>query len=201
MLQEVCQALSTSTKVKALDPATTISESIMESLQTPRISNELSHVALQPVQFLQSIRFKASRAAGTACKPFCSCICHAQYQFKLPRILSMAVGSLFMGYTGFPSIGNKCNEKSCSRRSKSVAEFSYFFPTWALTRGIVGRITPTPDLLLRLVRVIPSRSAIFHHAMLGDVEKIKDLFAKGHASPFDVAPSGSSSLHVYLPAV
>ncbi|MCJ1432425.1 hypothetical protein MMC27_001781 [Xylographa pallens] len=86
---------------------------------------------------------------------------------------------------------------SCSRQTKVAGQFCYYFPTW-LARVFVGNITPTPELLIRVAKVIPNRSSVFHYAMLGNVDGIKELFAKGLASPFDVAESGSSVLHFAL---
>ncbi|MCJ1292557.1 hypothetical protein MMC34_004108 [Xylographa carneopallida] len=79
-----------------------------------------------------------------------------------------------------------------------VSRFSYYFPTWLLARVFMGNITPAPEMLLRVGNVIPSRSSVFHHAMLGSVDGIKKLFDQGLASPFDVAESGSSVLHFAL---
>ncbi|MCJ1385550.1 hypothetical protein MMC17_008673 [Xylographa soralifera] len=98
----------------------------------------------------------------------------------------------------FPGMTPDCNERSCSRQTKVAGQFSYYFPTWLLARVFMGNITPAPEMLLRVAKVIPSRSSIFHHAMLGNVDGIKKLFAQGLASPFDVAESGSSVLHFAL---
>jgi hypothetical protein len=196
MLRDVCQALGREAGIGRLDPASTISQALIESIGRPKVEYTMDTMTSQPTPLLQSIRFRASRIASISCDPFCSCTCHARYQIKTPLSLQNIIGSLFIGYTGFPSWMQGCNERSCSRQTKSVTQFSYSFPSWLLTRSIVGRITPAPELLLSMSRVIPSRSAVFHHSMLGDADKIRDLFTKRLASPFDVAPSGSSVLHV-----
>lgn len=54
----------------------------------------------------------------------------------------------------------------------------------------------TPEILVRDLRVRPYGSTgLFRVAWHGKIEKLKDLFNNGEASPWDVQPSGRNALH------
>ena len=198
MLEDLCRTLAADSAVSQAGPVVQLENEIVSEVSSCMSDPEpvTSKSESEKTSLFHTIRITASRTAPHSCSAFCSCVCHARVQLQTPSILHHLVGSLFVGYTGFPGMTPNCNERSCSRQTKVAGQFSYYFPTWLLARVFMGNITPAPEMLLRVGNVIPSRSSVFHHAMLGSVDGIKKLFDQGLASPFDVAESGSSVLHV-----
>ena len=198
MLEDLCRTLAADSAVGQAGPTVQLENQIVskEPGGTTDTRSTASKSDAERTSYFHTIRVTASRTDPHSCSPFCSCVCHARVQMQTPSLLHYLVGSLFVGYTGFPGMTPNCNERSCSRQTKVTGQFSYYFPTWLLARVFMGNITPAPELLLRVAKVIPNRSSVFHYAMLGNVDGIKRLFAERLASPFDVADSGSSVLHV-----
>ncbi|MCJ1402645.1 hypothetical protein MMC11_005865 [Xylographa trunciseda] len=198
MLEDLYRTLAADSAVGQAGPIMQLGNQVVPEVSdgTIDVKSATPNSDTERSSYFHTIRIIVSRTASDGCSPFCSCVCHARVQMRTPSILHYLVGSLFISYSGFPGMTSDCDERSCSRQMKATGQFSYYFPTWLLARAFMGNITPAPETLLRVVKVIPSRSSIFHHAMLGNVDDIKKLFAKGLASPFDVAESGSSVLHL-----
>ena len=55
-----------------------------------------------------------------------------------------------------------------------------------------------PELMVKLPRVVAWTSPVWRPAIDGNDLAIKDLFARGEASPWDMNPIGGSVLHVSL---
>ena len=88
------------------------------------------------------------------------------------------------------------------RRSRSSMRFTFYFPSWFLARAVSASAAYSPhsgpEFLLRVPKIIPPRSNIFHFAETGNIEGIEDIFERGLASVHDVDKSGSTVLHFAL---
>ena len=65
--------------------------------------------------------------------------------------------------------------------------------------GLVAKMTALagPEYSLKFPRIVPDSARIFRHALTGDMDEMRDLFAAGLASPTDTdALSGTTALHV-----
>ena len=68
-----------------------------------------------------------------------------------------------------------------------------------LSFELMGDPWGSPYISMRIARVRPDTSKIFHLATAGDIEGMKAMFARGLASPNDVSYSfGYSVLHVSM---
>ena len=135
-----------------------------------------------------------------SCAIECKCLCHVRTTVGY-RFLNKFLGSLFVGYIGFPYITPKCDDSHCRRRADSVTSITYVFPLWLLARAlsIALKWSPHagPELVIRVPPVVSNTSAIFSLAHKGDVEGVRMLLSARLGSPYDVDESnGSTALMV-----
>ena len=148
-----------------------------------------------------TVRIRASRYRRTQCRGWCSCSCHLVNYLRTPQSVDLALGSMFVGFSGFPVRRLRCSEKSCRKQSIPTLKVTYHFPQWLLARAICFSLALTymngPQVSLHMPRVIGSDSKIFSYAIQGDLCGLQALFQDGFASPYDVAASnGRTALHV-----
>jgi ankyrin repeat protein len=82
---------------------------------------------------VQAYSFSIRR--GTAiCSSACACHCHvrktAPLSLSLPPFLRDVCGTLYMGYTGYPTSPPQCNYPQCLQRDQIRLELKYLFPGW-----------------------------------------------------------------------
>ena len=99
---------------------------------SPDVSARGSEVLAKPFSNTQfQLRF------SSRCNVTCHCSCHKQRHLRSSSVLSSVLGSLFIGYSAFPSLfDGKCDSTRCTGRSSATATIVYIFPHWALCRGI-----------------------------------------------------------------
>ena len=137
---------------------------------------------------------------GPDCGIGCKCSCHVRRSIKLSS-LHQFLGSLLVGYIGLPVITPKCDDYHCSRRAQLVTTITYFFPPWFLARAFYLAFRSSsntgPELVIRVISVVPGSSAIFTSTVHGDLEGVSNLLTRSLGSPFDVHhESGMSALGV-----
>lgn len=148
-----------------------------------------------------TIGIRAELGNLSGCSRDCGCSCHLRRRLSTPRILDDFLGTLFIAYTGFPILNQKCDYASCRRRKNSSTSMIYQFPRWLIISWVIelkAKVTTMygPEVSLRFNRVVDARALIFHYAFKGDVGKIKNLFEQGNASPSDARfDSGWTPLH------
>ena len=150
-----------------------------------------------------TVRIRASRYRRTQCEGWCSCSCHQVNYARTPQIADLALGSMFIGLSGFPGRRQRCNEKRCRKQSIPTLKVTYYFPLWLLARVVHFSLSLTymngPQVSLHMPRVVKNNAEIFNLAIQGDLHNMKILFRDGLASPYDVAASnGRTALHVSL---
>lgn len=148
-----------------------------------------------------TVRIRASRYRRTQCEGWCSCSCHLVNYIRTPQIADLALGSMFIGFSGFPVRRPRCSEKRCHKQSIPTLKVTYHFPQWLLARTIYFSLSLTymngPQVSLHMPRVVQSNAKIFSLAVQGDLIGLKALFRDGLASPYDVAANnGRTALHV-----
>jgi len=141
------------------------------------------------------------------CSASCKCSCHTRQRLSSPRLLESFLGTLFVGYSGSPLLTQKCDRASCHGRRDWSTSFTYRFPRWfVVARMIQLKAKATamygPELSLRFNRMVDGKAMVFHCATTGDVDRMKQLFQQGRASPSDVRyDSGWTPFHVCFPKV
>jgi hypothetical protein len=164
-------------------------------------SDSANVTSLMSMETASAIRVSTSYRRVTLCDPACRCSCHSEGRKRTPRFLSRLMGSLFLGYTGFPIFTRPCDDSLCAQRSFPSAHLTYFFPEWFFRRMVTLAMAfdPVhgPQVALRMPRILPDTAKVFHLATSGDIDAIKSMFTNGQASPVDVSSTfGYSVLHV-----
>lgn len=148
-----------------------------------------------------ALRIRASTYRRSQCEGWCSCICHRPCYLQTPQSVDFLLGSLFVGYSGFPVRRRGCNERTCRQQSIPTIKVSYYFPRWFLNRVVQFKAWSSymqgPGMSLNVPRVIPDDSPVLSFAVQGNLDAIRSLFNQGLASPYDVGLSnGRTALHV-----
>lgn len=150
-----------------------------------------------------NIQVQATLYRQASCNSRCLCRCHKTHTAKTPKPMEHLIGSLFIGYSNTPLNRKSCNEKMCKQQRSSLLKVNYYFPSWFLHRMIAIKNIWDPthglQISVRTPRVVEYSADVFLIADHGNLDSLKALFAKGLASPFDVASgSGLSLLQVGL---
>ena len=135
------------------------------------------------------------------CTSSCRCNCHKSHHLKSPMLVRRAIGTLFLGYSGYPiTIFRRCTLSHCQGQQAFRILVNYFFPSWSLARALEIAITHSffsnIHVSLKVLRVIPNGAEVFRLALLDDVTGLQQLFSKGIASPYDVDIRGNGLLFV-----
>lgn len=138
-----------------------------------------------------------------ACEWICNCQCHVRTQYQTPQWLSATIGTLFYSSTSTPSLDVRpCNVPSCSRsHPSSSSRVTYYFPTWMLRTALVFSTWSNlkgknSSWVVKVPREIPYNDPVWNYVHQGDIDAIKGLLENREVSPYDIAPDGSSILHV-----
>lgn len=164
-------------------------------------NNQLLSSSASGIEANSTLRLRASTYRRSPCEGWCSCICHRPYYLQTPQSVDFLLGSLFIGYSGFPVRRRGCNERTCRNQSIPTLRVSYYFPRWFLNRVVQFKASLShmqgPGMSLSVPRVIPDESPVLSFAVQGNLEAIRSLFNQGLASPYDVGLSnGRTALHV-----
>lgn len=188
--------LTTSRELTACSSINQHSPRGMSTVLRPLISDR---VILPRLSNAINIRVKQYRTAS--CPQRCLCKCHTDKQMRSPQLLDRLIGKLFLGYSHTPIFASSCNKATCGQLPFCFITITYLFPTWFLHQILSMFFVCTkrdgPGLSLKMLRIRSDNDEVFHSATIGDITRIKLLFAKGEASPFDVAlDSGQTLLNV-----
>jgi hypothetical protein len=150
-----------------------------------------------------SIRMRL-RQARTTCQAACRCSCHTVVDRKTPAFVDGLLGQLFVGFTGWPLLSDKCDSTTCNGQRTSSVSFEYWFPLGICWSQIVRfslayEANVGPSLQLNTLRRVPDSSQCVSFALEGNIDGLKSLFSRGLASPRDVSSTrGYSLLRVRL---
>ena len=171
----------------------TIQASENETLSlVPRGQSSLSMPVLsdghpfRPAQ--NSIRVTAVHYQDASCRPGCSCSCHRRRVLVASATLNKLVGTMFAGYTGQPFHRQRCDEPACRQRSIPAVTVFYFFPHWFIKRALAITFFNEASLSISLSfpKIVDSGSEFFSCIRFGYIDRIKELFHDGLASPADI---------------
>ena len=169
-------------------------ESHLQQPTTPPL--DLSREANQSLD--QAIIFRT--VSSKPCGPFCSCVCHKVKQFRSPGLFDRLLGSFFIGYDSLPLVAKPCNSSHCARGNVSRTVVSYMFPRWFLNCIVMLQTRPpTPEPVLRILKIRPNNSEIFKALRSQDISRIRRMIVDGEASVRDVNEEGESLITVSPP--
>ena len=140
---------------------------------------------------LISIRAHVPNTKWYNCPSYCRCTCHQKRCFASPRLLCNALGTLFVGYSGYPlNTLQQCTEISCRAQRALKLSIHYIFPAWLLTKSLKMTLINTSlneihaSLLVR--RIVSPGSEVYRLVVLGDIDGLKNIFTRGLGSPNDI---------------
>ena len=149
------------------------------------------------------VRIKAhtSQHQRSPCTPLCGCACHDVQAFQSPALLHKAIGTLFIGYSGYPiKAVQKCTQASCVSQSTFRAYVHYVFPSWyfvkALTITLMSIFLDEISISLTIRRIVPNGAEILRLVRNDHADGTKHLLSIGLASPNDSAEDGQTILSV-----
>lgn len=128
-------------------------------------------------QYTQEVQLALSRqyprGSRSTCSNWCSCACHI-------RRSRSVLNTLFVGYSGLTFFTASCDQTACRRRSRSSMRFTLYFPSWFFARAVLANAADSPnsgpEFLLRVPKIIPPRSDIFHFAETRRLQGIQRSF-------------------------
>ena len=154
-----------------------------------------------------AVSISTSPLTRKPCETWCSCVCHQRTAISTSPIFTALLGTLFVGYSGQPSLKGRCNQSQCRSTGQKQIQFTYTFPRWFLARMVSVVLTSMPmgepRAVIVVQRTVPNDAEVFHFTKLGNIDKLMNLFSSGLASPNDVhCVSGAtaldaSSLHIH----
>jgi hypothetical protein len=153
--------------------------------------------SLQPARS-EGVRVRLSQSTST-CRPGCRCVCHASRKSATPALVDRVLGKLFIGYAGLPLLSAKCDNEECQKSQVPQISLEYWFPLgffWSqIVRLQVGyQANIGPQMSLTTLRRIPDSAQCVNFALNGNIGGLKDLFARGLASPRDVSTTRGYSI-------
>ena len=127
----------------------------------------------------------------STCANHCKCLCHKKRYLNTPRILSKALGVLFVQYSAHPmGTPSRCMETGCQAHYNFKAQVYYWFPVWLLSKMMAIHFMLTlynePVVSLTVRAVLPGSADLFQFTILDETEGLQRLFSNRSASPNDV---------------
>jgi len=133
-----------------------------------------------------------------SCGRGCSCHCHYETFFSSPRQLQSLLGYLMVKRKRLPCI--PCNSSGCFLRGAASTTIIYVFPRFFLQRALTLVISRSensgPGFSLNFQRILPKDSEVFQYCYEGNLGMLRELFAQGRASHFDIDSDCDTMLHV-----
>ncbi|KAI5459667.1 ankyrin repeat-containing domain protein [Mariannaea sp. PMI_226] len=151
------------------------------------ISSALSNSALYV-----SLNLRNSR-----CSRECPCRCHFSrftgISLRFPQVFNAIIGSLFIGYTGYPVSPARCNFNQCLNRPGIRLMLTYTFPLWLLSytvhifteASLNGKFTAAL-IPYRRMDFENSEENILYQLQWGTVDSVRSILQRNPAAIFDV---------------
>ena len=121
--------------------------------------------------------------------PICKCSCHTPGTIRTPRLFQKAIGTLFIGYSGYPSAFTKCANEDC--QAGFSARVTYTFPFWLLQKMIDVCLASSklqdPYLTITVRGTTSPFADLFRLTRADDQVGLELLFSSGGARPNDLS--------------
>jgi hypothetical protein len=117
----------------------------------------------------------------------CPCACHKQRRSFTPALLERIIRQIFVDYTGLLIFSPKCNVLTCIKGQSSYVKIEYWFPLGFVWSQIVHLQiaylqNAGPQIQLNFLRRVPDSAPCIDFALFGNINDLKDLFARDLAS-------------------
>ena len=136
------------------------------------------------------VGLKVQQLTIAECRRSCPCQCHMRKQWRSYQLFDRILGNLFVGYSRPPNVALKCDLESCGRQTRSLVTVIYAFPQWLLRQVLSAVLISSRRngivVSLKTLRPRSSSDVFWDYIVQGDVDRVKTLFDRGEASPFDI---------------
>ena len=172
-----------------------------ETLGTSPLRDGTSGISHLSESASQSQMLTLRLTEGPCYKLRCGCSCHQRRRLQSPSLLDRLLGSLFVGYVGFPRLLSRCEASSCCVSSTTQIYVSYVFPGWLLKFSLLTKIKLSmmegPELLIRCLHIRHfGTTSSFKAIAQTRFDHLRNLIMTREASVLDVDDFGVSLLQV-----
>jgi hypothetical protein len=147
-----------------------------------------------------AVRISAT-VASEQCPRGCRCQCHTRNSLRTPLWLRGTFGQLFWTYNSSISM-RSCNHPPC-RKSLSKQHFTYYFPSWLVSRAIVASanlddlLGAGAKVLVNIPLIIPEEDHIVWSLVIaGNLEQLRHLVSGDKNLVYVRNQWGQSIMHV-----
>ena len=137
------------------------------------------------------------------CPSGCRCQCHSRMTVRSPPWLRSVFGQLLWDYNS--SISMKSCDYPCCRKSLGKHHFTYYFPTWLVSRAVVASATlcdlsgASARISVSIPLVIPEEDhMIWSLVIAGNLEQLRNLLTQENNLIHVRNQWGQSILHVSM---
>lgn len=134
------------------------------------------------------------------CDASCVCKCHVYRRLGALGNLSSLFGQGFIQTAACPIPKFLCDTDLCRAQAAPFVYMQYCLPKWLASRMVLIWLAPTwapsPELLLRVPRVVERSNEAFRAIRFGGVEDLKTAITTGDCTPYDVDEYGDTLLTV-----
>ena len=170
-----------------------LSSTRQEALQDTEEESTLGR-ELASEEALLAIPVSWQQGRKLECSSDCKCSCHTQQNVQAYSSLGNILGRLFLAYSGSSILRKPCNLSTCGQQNAKSIRLTYFFPRWFLNHVVSTTFSTsrlgTPNLNLKVRKIVPETSRLFALCMAEGVDGIQQLFVNRKASPDDIHHRG-----------
>jgi len=132
------------------------------------------------------LKLEFSRFQKRGCAPECECTCHQRRRYRSPSFAQKVLGELFIGFSSLPLLSKPCSDGRCTQRSTFSATFTYYLPTFLLSKMISLILITTsqgdPAACIK-VRPISSDFSLYRAVERNDLRTIRTMMGNRLAHP------------------
>lgn len=136
------------------------------------------------------------------CDEDCVCKCHIRRSLGDPVFLSRLLGHGYVETAGSVIRRTPCDVESCRAHAAPRVSVQYRLPPWLASRMIFLWFTSSPprspELLLRVSRVLEYDHSAIRAVYNDDVEQLKAAIMHGDYTPYDVNERGINLFEVWI---
>ncbi|KAK0753875.1 ankyrin repeat-containing domain protein [Schizothecium vesticola] len=144
------------------------------------------------------LKLEFSRFQKQGCIPDCECACHQRRRYKSPSFAQRLLGEFFLGFSSLPLLSKRCTDARCTQRSPFSATFTYYLPTFLLSKMVsLVFITTSQGDPAACVKIRPLSTdfSIYRRVEKGDTEGVRSLLDRRLAHPSATFKGAWTPLH------
>lgn len=140
---------------------------------------------INPVRIMNSMSVTSFtlRRHAPQCISGCRCQCHSYIRkhlsWQIPSVIQSTIGSLFVGYTGYPIGLPPCDLPSCGNRGFASLTVRYVFPNWFWARDLYAlyetSATSLTTFCISIRKRVSFEDSVHSIVQRGDVVQLRHM--------------------------